>query len=305
LEIFIEEGNMKQCVLFSIIIPHKNTPQLLERCLNSIPNREDIEIIIVDDNSDPTKVNFNNYPGINNERTTIVFSKEGNGAGYARNVGLQKAKGKWIIFADADDLFVKNAFVIFDSYADSDSKLIYFNMVGRYSENLEKEHWRTEYVAKLIRKYDGSLLSLNNLKYRCFGPCAKMYRKELITEHNLVFDEVTAGNDVMFSIKTAFYAKSSISVSKDTVYCATYREGSLTSTKNYSSYLCRYKIKLSANTFLKNHYLYEYQSPLLNYIVKSIRFGINKPFILTYLTIKSNNNPFTNLLKYFLKKVIP
>ena len=43
-------------ISYSIIIPHKNTPSLLQRCLDSIPQRSDIEIIIVDDNSDEQKV---------------------------------------------------------------------------------------------------------------------------------------------------------------------------------------------------------------------------------------------------------
>ena len=45
----------------SIIIPHKNIPKLLERCLNSIPEREDIQIIIVDDNSDEKYKNNNEF----------------------------------------------------------------------------------------------------------------------------------------------------------------------------------------------------------------------------------------------------
>ena len=43
---------------YSIIIPHKNTPKFLQRCLDSIPQREDLEVIVVDDNSDPNIVDF-------------------------------------------------------------------------------------------------------------------------------------------------------------------------------------------------------------------------------------------------------
>ena len=43
---------------YSIIIPHKNIPNLLQRCLDSIPNREDVQIIVVDDNSDPNIVDL-------------------------------------------------------------------------------------------------------------------------------------------------------------------------------------------------------------------------------------------------------
>ena len=55
---------------YSIIIPHKNIPALLQRCLDSIPSREDIQIIVVDDNSSSTEVNFTKFPG--NNRKDVV-----------------------------------------------------------------------------------------------------------------------------------------------------------------------------------------------------------------------------------------
>lgn len=47
---------------YSIIIPHKNTPDLLQYCLDSIPVRDNVLVIVVDDNSDTNKVDFNNFP---------------------------------------------------------------------------------------------------------------------------------------------------------------------------------------------------------------------------------------------------
>ena len=46
---------MKNSILYSFVIPHHNTPDLLQRLIDSIPQREDIEIIVVDDNSDEGK----------------------------------------------------------------------------------------------------------------------------------------------------------------------------------------------------------------------------------------------------------
>ena len=43
---------------FSIIIPHKEIPDLLMRCLKSIPVSEDIQVIVVDDNSSDADVIF-------------------------------------------------------------------------------------------------------------------------------------------------------------------------------------------------------------------------------------------------------
>ena len=41
--------------IYSIIIPYKNCPALLNRCIDSIPQRDDVQIIVVDDNSDDDK----------------------------------------------------------------------------------------------------------------------------------------------------------------------------------------------------------------------------------------------------------
>ena len=48
--------------LFSIIIPHKDIPDLLMRCLSSIPVSEDIQVIVVDDNSADADTYLDKYP---------------------------------------------------------------------------------------------------------------------------------------------------------------------------------------------------------------------------------------------------
>ena len=66
---------MMKVINYSIIIPHKNIPSLLQRCLDSIPLRDDIQIIIVDDNSSPDKVDFNNFPGLDRDDTEVYLTK--------------------------------------------------------------------------------------------------------------------------------------------------------------------------------------------------------------------------------------
>ena len=93
-------------ILYSIIIPHKDIPCLLQRCLDSIPPRDDVQIIVADDDSSPDVVDFAHFPGSDRTDVEILFTKEGRGAGYARNCGLARAKGRWLVFADADDFFL-------------------------------------------------------------------------------------------------------------------------------------------------------------------------------------------------------
>lgn len=91
---------MKTEIIYSIVIPHRNTPDLLQRLIDSIPMREDIEIIVVDDNSDKDKKAAISRSDV---RTIYIDKEHSRGAGRARNVGMDAAKGKWLLFADADE----------------------------------------------------------------------------------------------------------------------------------------------------------------------------------------------------------
>ena len=82
---------------FSIIIPHKNLPHLLQRCLDSIPARDDLEIIVVDDDSSEELVDFKSFPGTDRPDVKVIFDKQSKGAGAARNIGINKATGKWLL----------------------------------------------------------------------------------------------------------------------------------------------------------------------------------------------------------------
>ena len=113
-------------IYFSIIIPHKNSTGLLQYCLSSIPVRDDIQVIVVDDNSDPNKVDFMNFPKWKGGCYECYFTKEGKGAGYARNVGLEHAKGKWVLFVDADDFLVADADDIFESTIGVDADIVFY-----------------------------------------------------------------------------------------------------------------------------------------------------------------------------------
>lgn len=61
---------------YTIIIPHRNIPKLLQRCLDSIPHRDDLHIIVVDDNSDPDKVDFEHFPGYDRNDVELNLLKK-------------------------------------------------------------------------------------------------------------------------------------------------------------------------------------------------------------------------------------
>ena len=94
--------------LISIIIPVYKVEKYLERCIKSVLDQtyKNLQIILVDDGSPDNCGNIcDNYAKIDNR--IEVIHKENGGLSDARNVGLKKARGKYIGFVDSDD-YVSN-----------------------------------------------------------------------------------------------------------------------------------------------------------------------------------------------------
>ncbi|VGO21669.1 glycosyltransferase family A protein [Pontiella sulfatireligans] len=89
--------------LFSVIIPVYNRAQLIDNTLQSVFQQSfrDYEIIVVDDGStDNSRDVLQTYAG-----RIVVLSQPNSGPGAARNLGVQRAQGKYLAFLDSDDLW--------------------------------------------------------------------------------------------------------------------------------------------------------------------------------------------------------
>ncbi len=250
---------------YSIIIPHKNIPVLLRRCLDSIPKRDDIQIIIVDDNSDPSLVNFSNFPGVAETNTEVYFTKENKGAGYARNVGLTKAKGKWLVFADADDFFNESFKTSMNIYTSSDADLILFTTNSVVSETLLPVKSRGSLYNEWLERSKKSGTILQQVRYNFNSPCSKFVSRELVLKYNITFEETFTGNDVLFSTQTGHFADKII-IDLTSIYCATIREGSLDTQYTYEHIKSRLNVALSQYSFLLSVGKTKYRSQIWSYI---------------------------------------
>lgn len=289
---------------YSIIIPHKNISDLLQRCLNSIPKREDIQIIVVDDNSDPDKVDFEHFPGVGEKCVEVYFTKEGKGAGYARNVGLKHAKGKWLLFADADDFYNDCFLSIIDKYKDSISDIIYFAVNSVYSDSLEPAE-RGDLNNKLLRKAVNSN-DLNILRFHKVAPWAKMIKTCIVKKNQIYFEEVLVANDVRFSVYTGYYAKS-ISVDFSQIYCLTVRKGSLELTLNRQVADTRLEVACRVDNFLITKGLVKYRFNICSFLNVYRRLGLRSfLFLLRKIFLHYRGMyvcVFVDILKYLLTKM--
>lgn len=89
----------------SIIVPVWNQEELVIRALDSIPRRDDIEVVVVDDAStDNTLKNVLEYVDAHPDMHIRVFQNtENKGLGYTKNVGYDNALGEYVHQLDSDD----------------------------------------------------------------------------------------------------------------------------------------------------------------------------------------------------------
>lgn len=293
-------------IRFSIIIPHKNIPDLLQRMLDSIPKRNDVQVIIVDDNSDPSIVDFEHFPGLNNPNTEVYFTKEGKGAGYARNVGLKHAKGEWLLFADADDMYITEKLNNFFNLSfPNDADVIIWGYI------------RLLLNGKEIRNYvsSDSNLFVEDISEHIYSgfwcvPWVKMVRKDIVISNKIYFEEVYYSNDVRFSVKLAIKVKR-IYAYNQLLYLQIERKNSLVTNRTIHNSICRLNVGLMANKLLikqnmKTIRLYRWLNDMaqysywyfLLYTIKSIVVVGYNNVVTDYKDVCNTNCFSANLLKH-------
>ena len=294
-------------IKYSIVIPHYNIPDLLQRCLNSIPCRNDIEIIVVDNKSkiENQRKAFaicNQFPN-----ARYIQDSVGNGAGHARNIGISNSLGEWLIFADADDLFYPLFWDNVDSYIDkSPADIFYFKISSVYSDTLEPGGRNYDHLNFLIdeflRKAPGSETSIRT---SFPNPWGKVYSNAFVKRESLRFDEIPTSNDVMFSAYSGIKAES-ISACDCIMYVVTYREGSLIRLKDSTSLFCRFDALLRRNAFYRTVGLSDYNSLPIIPMWRTLKsFRVNDFFKYVYLLFKYKMSPFSGMRGVVKRKYIP
>ncbi|MBB5174557.1 glycosyltransferase [Texcoconibacillus texcoconensis] len=270
-------------IQLSIIIPYYNSGSTIKRLIDSIPQSDDYEIIIVDDHSDEGQFEqLNQLKRIYPKKRIYIYQNESNkkGAGAARNLGIKNARGKWCLFADADDFFQKGFLEKVQNYFNSNYDIVFFKPTSMCEDThqMSNRHQKYEDLVNDFIRDKNSHTELN-LRSSYYVPWSKLYRLGFIEEYKIEFDEVPASNDVMFSVKTGFFAKS-ITASDEVIYCVTRNKGSLTTNINEEIFDTRLEVSISRYKFLeKNLSVGDFKSLGLSgqgYLVMARKYGVKK-----------------------------
>ena len=94
----------KNMPIISVIVSIYNAELWIKRCLDSIVSSslKDIEIILVDDGSTDHSLEIIQRYAKSDNRILVIHTPNG-GIGHARNIGIDKSTGKYVMFVDSDD----------------------------------------------------------------------------------------------------------------------------------------------------------------------------------------------------------
>ena len=261
---------------YSVIVPYRDKYDLFKKAVESIPDRDDIQIIIVDNSLEPLSADA--IPVKESAVVDYTTSSTAKGAGCARNVGLSHVKGRYILFLDADDYFTDEAFIAFDGYLNEDYDIVFFNTNSiRLSDGKDSDRhiYYSNCISEWMATHDES-----RIRYRWAAPWAKMYRSSFVLNGNFQFEEKPVMNDAWFSLM-AGHAAHKVYADNAVVYVVTEAESgrSLTKTITRENSFLRFDTRIKINKFLKSIGRYDMRIRLLGTLRLTLKnFGIMEVF---------------------------
>lgn len=155
----------------SVIIPVFNQEKLITKCLESIPKRKDIEIIVVNDGSTDKTIGYlNNYKRFRYKDLIIIDYGENKGVSYARNTGIEASSGEYLVFIDSDDYIYPKVFnKIVDNYLGGEYQLVFYDMENnvKYRFEANQDNYQCKYgMFKFIkREFLGDMRFQEGMQY--------------------------------------------------------------------------------------------------------------------------------------------
>ena len=193
-------------ITYSVIIPAYNSEQTICRCLDSlihqIGDRQDIEIILINDGSkDRTDQICTEYAKLNYIK---YISTENRGVSAARNEGIRLVKGKYISFVDSDDYCDDHLFEMLDKYTAVDYDLILMSTSSyKRRKNLQKQF-------EAIGAEESAVYLSDRLRRQKINAIhAIIFKADIIRRYSISFPHgLHIGEDKVFILEYILHVKS-------------------------------------------------------------------------------------------------
>lgn len=252
---------------FSIVLPIYNVEKYLDRCINSILRQDfdDYEIILVDDGSKDSCPALCDEWALKDERIKAVHKKNG-GLGYARNTGLEHAKGKYIFFIDSDDYIMPGLLsAVSQEISKNQSDIVFYgfsrvdsqdNVLSQLIPFIEKDYYdnpaeiKNKLLPEFIAKSPHTGIA-SNLRISAWNCCTKI---ELFNKYRLRFpSEREYISEDLYFYMDLFNVLNKVSILKKDYYRYCQNQGSLTFTYKKDRYekikYCYESVEAKANEY--------------------------------------------------------
>lgn len=220
---------MRTKPLVSIVVPTYNVESYVEECIQSILNQTytHIELFIVDDGSKDRTVSIVRKLENQYEKIKVYCQKVNKGQATARNIGIDKVNGDYLLFVDSDDFLHKETVAQLVKTAEEKKvDMVRFNAKSFSDEGepIKEKEYNFSLYLKNNYVYDHN--KFNNV-YLSFSPSPVLYllKTDLLRQHNVKFHEGIIHEDELFSAEVFLVAKSCVYIN-EAYYQRRYRSGS-------------------------------------------------------------------------------
>lgn len=197
----------------SIIVPIYNVEKYIRPCIESIFNQglneTDFEVILINDGT-PDRSMEMILDFIDAHRNINVINQESQGPSVARNNGMEKATGEYILFVDSDDLLVNNTLpMLLDLALDSKADMVTANFRELKNSTSDKPHniRQPEFEAKVRTGQEAFLKDLN--PYDCHI-WRILFRRDFLESNHIHFIPGICFEDIPFTYECYFKAQKAI-----------------------------------------------------------------------------------------------
>ncbi len=225
---------MEQTPIVSIVIPVYNAGRFLWECVNSVRRQTftQWEAILVDDGSTDKSVGICDKV-VQDEPRFSVIHKENGGVSRARNAGVDAARGKYLMFLDADDMMTPTYLEkMVDAMETYETDLVICSY-ERFRGDWTQKYVFTRFSVVLMKERSQFLAVYTDSRTNLFGVSiwAKLYRMDYIRQGNLRFDpDITYEEDCDFNVRYLAYVNK-VAALGEIMY--RYRQSDFTLSKAY------------------------------------------------------------------------
>lgn len=227
-------------IQISFILPVYNVEDYVAECINSIISQKDFryEIILIDDGSTDNSGCIcdefaDKYENIKS------FHKNNGGLSDARNYGIHKAKGKYILFVDSDDYIDSKFLATLNAYLkDIREDVVFLNAIKVYPDG-RKVRMDNGYDKYPFYEIDKSIFMdrLTRIDKYPASACDKLIMRKFILNNNLYFEKGRLSEDIEWTLRVLLRSNSIRYLDIDYYYYRQNRIGSISSTTKFKNFM--------------------------------------------------------------------